>query len=140
MTDAGDAALESESGCLSGWQAYTSAAPDLFTQLRRLGGAEIHLRFNIGTTEGFGVEVPATSLTLRGTLEVDAVADRITILVPGWGASDFAWIARRKGRGRSDYWQAAIEYRPAGLPTLVLYFTAPLDGLELRVRRHRPAS
>ncbi|MGV3721122.1 MAG: hypothetical protein ACO1SX_09450, partial [Actinomycetota bacterium] len=58
----------------------------------------------------------------------------------GWGHGDFAWFSRRKGRGRPDYWQAAIEYRPFGAPALVLYLTAPLDGLEVRVRSISPAA
>lgn len=119
------------------WQVWSSADPDLFAQLRRAGELEIHLRFGIGTAGGYQVAVPAASLTLRGTLTVEPTTDRLTIHVPGWGPADFAWFSRRKGRGRTDYWQAALEYRPAGLPALVLYLTAPLDGLEIRVRPGR---
>jgi len=126
--------LELEPDSRSGWQALSSAAPDLFDHLRATGAAEIHLRFGVGTAEGYRVAVPAASLTLRGMLRVETANDRLSILVPGWGETDFAWFSRRKGRGRSDYWQAAIEYRPAGLPALVLYLTAPLDGLEIRIR------
>ena len=116
------------------WERFPSDAPELFTRLRGKTDAEIHLRFGIGTAEGYRVEVPAASLTLRGRLTVEASVDRFTIHLEGWGDGDFAWFARRKGRGRTDYWQGAIEYRPAGLPALVLYVTAPLDGLEIRVR------
>jgi hypothetical protein len=121
------------------WQTWPSADPDLFAQLRRAGSLEIHLRFGIGTAGGYRVEVPAASLTLRGTLTVEPTTDRLNLHVPGWGPEDFAWFSRRKGRGRTDYWQAAIEYRPAGLPALVLYLTVPLDGLEIRVRPLRPS-
>lgn len=88
--------------------------------------------------EGYRVEVPASSLMLRGGLSVEEAVDRFAVQVPGWAETDFAWFARRKGRGRTDYWQAAIEYRPAGLPALVLYLTAPLDGLLIRVRPVTP--
>jgi hypothetical protein len=71
-------------------------------------------------------------------LAVEAQVDRFGVLVPGWGEGDFAWFSRRKGRGRTDYWQAAIEYRPFDAPALVLYLTAPLDGLDLRVKPTRP--
>jgi hypothetical protein len=132
--------LEPEPDSQGGWRALTSDAPDLFAQLRAAGAAEIHLRFGVGTDEGYRVAVPAASLTLRGALRVEATTDRLSIQVPGWGAGDFVWFSRRKGRGRTDYWQAAIEYRPAGLPALVLYLTAPLDGLEIRIRPDCSAS
>lgn len=117
------------------WQSVSPAEPELFGWLRSLGEAEIHIRFGIGTAGGHRVEVPAASLTVRGRLTVEPEVDRIAVQVTGWSATDFAWFSRRKGRGRTDYWQGAIEYRPAGAPELVLYFTAPLDGLELRVRQ-----
>jgi hypothetical protein len=116
------------------WTPLASDAPDLFTRLRALSHAEMHLRFGIGTSGGFRVEVPASSLTVRGRLSVEPVVDRLTLHPEGWGESDFVWFARRKGRGRTDYWQGAIEYHAGGQPALVLYLTAPLDGLELRVR------
>jgi hypothetical protein len=105
--------------------------------LRRLGPAEMHVRFGIGVGSGYRSEVPAASLTLRGKLAVEPQVDRFALRIPGWSETDFAWFARRKGRGRSDYWQAAIEYHPEGHPALVLYLTAPLDGLVLRVRTAR---
>ena len=116
------------------WVPLRSEDPDLFTRLRGLVNAELHLRCEIGTSEGFRVQVPAASLTLRGPLTVEPVHDRFAIHPDGWGAGDFVWFARRKGRGRTDYWQGAIEYRPEGRPALVLYVTAELEGLELRVR------
>ena len=116
------------------WQTLASEAPDLFDHLRHSGPAEVHVRFGIGVGEGFAVDVPAASLTLQGRLRVEPGTDRLGIEVPGWGPDDFAWFARRKGRGRTDYWQGAIEYRPEGRPALVFYFTAPLDGLEIRLR------
>jgi hypothetical protein len=116
------------------WLPLRSDDPELFSRLRALVNAEVHLRCGIGTGDGFRVEVPAASLTLRGRLSVEPVVDRLGILPEGWGAGDFVWFARRKGRGRTDYWQGAIEYRPEGQPALVLYLTAALDGLELRVR------
>jgi hypothetical protein len=116
------------------WTVLNSDAPELFQTLRRLPDSEIHLRFSVGTELGHRVEVPAASLTLRGRLVVEPQVDRFTVVVPGWGEADFAWFSRRKGRGRTDYWQAAIEYRPLAAPALVLYLTAPLDGLELRVK------
>lgn len=115
------------------WERFPSDAPELFTWLRSQTGAEVHLRFGIGTAEGYRVEVPAASLTLRGGLTVETEVDRFTVHLEGWGDRDFAWFARRKGRGRTDYWQGAIEYHTAGHPALVLYVTAPLDGLEIRV-------
>jgi hypothetical protein len=115
------------------WQRLSCAAPELFQDLRESEGGEVHVRFRIGTG-GFVVDVPAASLTLQGRLRVAPSRDRFTVAVPGWGPDDFAWFSRRKGRGRPDYWQGAIEYRPQGCPALVLYVTAPLDGLEISVR------
>lgn len=116
------------------WEAFPSEAPDLFSQLESLQGHAVLVRFGIGTGEGFRVEVPAARMAVQGRLEVRRSLDRIVVQVEGWGESDFAWFGRRKGRGRPDYWQGAIEYRPANSLALVLYFTAPLDGLEIRVR------
>jgi hypothetical protein len=116
------------------WQTLPSEAPDLFDRLRAAGPAEVYVRFGIGVGKGFAVDVPAASLTLQGRLQVEHQVDRFGVQVPGWGPDDFAWLARRKGRGRTDYWQGAIEYHPEGRPALVLYFTAPLDGLEIRLR------
>jgi len=118
------------------WQKLASDLPDLFPLLRELGPADVHLRFGIGTEGGYQVDVPAASLILQGRLRVEAEVDRFAIEIAGWGAGDFAWFARRKGRGRTDYWQGAIEHRPEGRPALVLYFTAPLDGLMLSVHTH----
>ena len=118
---------------MSDWQPLSSAAPDLFPQLRALGTVEACVRFRIGAGEGYAVDIPATSLTLHGRLRVMPSVDRFGLEVDGWGADDFAWFGRRKGRGRRDYWQGAIEYRPEGRPALVLYFTAPEDGLEISV-------
>lgn len=120
------------------WALLGSDAPGLFDTLRQLPDSEIHVRFNLGTEQGYRVEVPAASLTLRGRLATEAQVDRFGVLVPGWAEGDFAWFSRRKGRGRRDYWQAAIEHHPAGAPALVLYLTAELDGLELRVRPFVP--
>jgi hypothetical protein len=122
------------------WVAVRSDAPELFDRLRQLSDAEIYVRFNLGVEQGHRVEVPAVSLTLRGELAVEGQVDRFGVLVEGWAADDFAWFSRRKGRGRTDYWQAAIEHRPSGAPALVLYLTAALDGLELRVRSTPPAA
>lgn len=119
---------------MAGWQPVPSDAPDLFPRLRRLGEASVSIRFGIGTEEGYRVQVPAVRLHLTGALRVEAQHDRLSVLVPGWGPEDFAWFARRKGRGRPDFWQGAVEHRPEGSPALVVYFTAPLDGLEIRVR------
>ena len=116
------------------WQTLAAESPDLFERLRERGPSEVHVRFGIGVGRGFTVDVPAASLTVQGRLRVEPDVDRFGIEVPGWGPDDFAWFARRKGRGRTDYWQGAIEYRPEGRPALVLYFTAPPDGLEIRVR------
>jgi hypothetical protein len=121
------------------WERFPSDSLELFSRLRELGRAEIHLRFGIGAAEGYRVEVPAASLTLRGTVTTAPEVDRLTVQIDGWGDGDFAWFARRKGRGRTDYWQAAIEYRPTGRPALVLYLTAPLDGIEIQVRPLPPA-
>lgn len=116
------------------WQKLSSDAPDLFDCLRARAGAEVWLRFGIGVEGGYRVEVPAVRLSLQGRLAVAPRVDRFTVAVPGWGPEDFAWFGRRKGRGRTDYWQGAIEYRPEGQPALVLYFTAPDDGLEISIR------
>ena len=123
---------------MSDWQPLSSSAPDLFPQLRALGTVQACVRFRIGTGEGYAVDVPATSLTLQGPLRVMPAVDRFAVEVRGWGPDDFAWFGRRKGRGRSDYWQGAVEYRPEGRPALVLYFTAPEDGLEISVCRDLP--
>lgn len=116
------------------WRTVPSGARDLFERLEALQGQTGLVRFGIGTGGGLRVDVPAARMSLQGRLEVRRSLDRIIIHVEGWGDDDFAWFGRRKGRGRPDYWQGAIEYRPAGCPALVLYFTAPLDGLEIRVR------
>lgn len=117
------------------WQTFPSGAPDLFTRLEALQGRTVLIRFGIGTGSGIQVEVPAARMSLQGRLEVRRSLDRIIIHVEGWGEEDFAWFGRRKGRGRPDYWQGAIEYRPSGAPAMVLYFTAPLDSLEIRIRQ-----
>jgi hypothetical protein len=117
------------------WQKLPADAPDLFTQLRELDGAEVYVRFRIGIGEGTHVEVPAATLTVQGRLGVEPVVDRFAVEVPGWGPEDFAWFARRKGRGRPDYWQGAIEYHGPAHPALILYFTAPPDALEISVKR-----
>lgn len=119
---------------MSTWQPLPSEAPDLFGRLRELQGAEITVRFRIGVGEWGRVEVPAASLTIQGRLHVEPGVDRFGVEVPGWGTDAFAWFARRKGRGRTDYWQAAIEHKPEGRPALILYLTAPLDGLEILAR------
>ena len=118
---------------MSEWQRFPSDAPDLFDQLRELRDAEVTVRFRIGIGEWGMVDVPAASLTLQGRLRSEPGVDRFGVEVPGWGTEDFAWFARRKGRGRTDYWQAAIEHKPAGRPALILYLTAPLDGLEIQI-------
>jgi hypothetical protein len=115
------------------WTALPSDAPDLFSRLRELGPLRACVRFGVGLGEGLHVEIPAARLMVEGLLHAEPQVDRFGIEVPGWGAGDFAWFARRRGRGGPDYWQGAIEHRPEGRPALVLYFTAPLDGLEIRV-------
>jgi hypothetical protein len=119
------------------WQTLPSDAADLYERLRTMEGAEVSVRFGIGTAEGYQVEVPAASLIVQGWLRVEPGVDRLVVEVPGWGPEDFAWFGRRKGRGRTDYWQGAIEHRPGGRPALVLYFTAPADGLLIRVSPER---
>lgn len=116
---------------MSTWQRLPSEDPALFERLRGLPPTDVIVRFRIGVGERGKVEVPAVSLTLQGRLRVEPGVDRFGIEVPGWGAEEFAWFARRKGRGRTDYWQAAIEHKPEGRPALVLYLTAALDGLEI---------
>lgn len=116
------------------WTEHSSADPALFERLRELGPAEVSIRFGIGTAEGYRVEVPAASLILQGRLRVEPEVDRISVEVPGWGSGDFAYFGRRKVRGRPDYWQGAVEYRPEDRPALVLYFTAPLEGLVIKTR------
>lgn len=116
------------------WQEHSSADPELFTRLRELPPAEVRVRFEHGTGDGYRVEVPGASFTLQGVLRVEPEVDRISVEVPGWSAGDFAYFARRKGRGRTDYWQGAVEYHPSDRPALVFYFTAALDGLEIKTR------
>jgi hypothetical protein len=114
------------------WRDHASADPDLFATLRRLAPCRIYLRFEHDTRDGLRVDVPATSLTLQGELTIEPVVDRFGIRLRGGGAGDVAWFARRKARGRPEYWQAAIEQHAEGRPALVLYFTAAADGLALR--------
>jgi hypothetical protein len=116
------------------WQKLPSEDPDLFLRLRGLGETEICVRFGIGTERGDGVDIPAARLMVEGRLRVEPEVARFGVTVSGWGPSDFAWFARRVGRGGPDYWQGALEYRPEGRPALVLYFTARLDALEISVR------
>ncbi len=123
---------------MNGWQRFPSDDPALFRRLRERAGADVCVRFRIGVDASPRVEVPAATLLLQGRLLLEPVVDRFGIGVTGWGAEDFAWFARRKGRGRSDYWQAAIEHRPEGRPALVLYLTAPLNGLEITIRDADP--
>jgi hypothetical protein len=120
------------------WIDLSSSSPDLFERLRACEGWEISLRARHGTGNGRKVEVPSASIVLQGTLRVQAAVDRFAVDVPGWGSDDFAWLARRKGRGGPDYWQGAIEYRCGGRPALVVYFTAPAEGIQLRVRDTHP--
>ena len=119
---------------MNAWRRLPPNDPSLFKRLRDLPPANVTVRFRIGVEERGRVEVPAASLTLQGRLRVEPVVDRFEVEIPGWGTEDFAWFARRKGRGRTDYWQAAIEHKPEGRPALVLYLTAPLDGLEISVQ------
>jgi hypothetical protein len=119
---------------MSDWPRVPSDAPDLFDRLAALGEAEVVVRFGIGVEGGYRVDVPATRLALRGRLRLFPGRDRFGIEQTEGGASDFAWFARRKGRGRTDYWQGAIERHSDGVPALTLYLTAPLDGLEIRPR------
>ena len=116
------------------WNEHASGDPELFSRLRELGPAEVSIRFGIGTEAGHRVEVPACAMILQGALQVEPEVDRISVEVPGWGPADFAYFGRRKGRGRPDYWQGAIEYRPENRPALVLYFTAALDELQIKSR------
>lgn len=119
---------------LETWHEYPADLPDLFDQLRAFRPSEVRIRLGIGTAEGYRVEVPASSLTVQGRLCVEAGVDRLSVEIPGWGDGDFAWFGRRKGRGRPDYWQIALEYRPEGRPHLVYYGTAAVDGLRISVR------
>jgi hypothetical protein len=114
------------------WEDHSSADPRLFAALRHLAGCRIYLRFEHDTRDGLRVEVPSASLTLQGELTVELNVDRFGIRLPGGGVGDFAWFSRRKARGRPEYWQGAIEQHRDGGPALVLYFTAPADGLTLR--------
>ncbi len=116
------------------WSELESGDPDLFSRMRELEGREVRVRFAVGLGEGARVEIPALRLVIAGRLRPVPGLDRFGLLPDGWGPTDLAWFARRRGRGGPPYWQGALEYRPAGRPTLVLYFTAPLDGLEIRVR------
>jgi hypothetical protein len=116
------------------WHRISSDDPDLFERLRACPGARICVRFHAGVEDAFHTEIPASSFALRGALRVEEEADRFSIQVPGWGPEDFAWFARRRRAGGADYWQCAVEYRPGGTAGLVLYFTAPLDGLEISVQ------
>ena len=120
---------------MSRWINLASDAPELFERLAELGEAEVVVRFGIGVEAGYRVEVPAVRLALRGRLCLFPGRDRFGVEATSTaGEGDFTWLARRKGRGRSDYWQGAIERQAGGSPALTLYFTAPLDGLEIRVR------
>ena len=116
------------------WDEHSSADPKLFAALRSLQDAEIYVRFAMGVGDGSQVEVPAAVLSVQGRFRVEPRSDRFCMKVPEWGEEHFVYFARRKGRGRDDYWQGAIEHRPEGRPSLVLYFTAPLDGLIIRTR------
>lgn len=115
------------------WTRFPSDAPDLFTRLAELGDAEVVVRFGIGVGDGYRVEVPAARLSLRGRLRLYPGRDRFGIAAEESGPGDFTWLARRKGRGRSDYWQGAIERHTDGYPALTLYFTAQVDEVEIRV-------
>lgn len=114
------------------WTEQDPADPQLFARLRKLGPARVYVRLGIGTGDGLHVEVPAASLAVGGELVVAPDVDRFGIRLPGWKEPDFAWFARRKGRGRPDYWQAAVQQHGEGGPALVLFFTATLDGLVIR--------
>lgn len=115
------------------WETLAPDAPDLFARLRRHERCEVLVRFSIGERRGMRVEIPAVRTVLQGRLEAHPRVDRFRVWIDGWSEGDRAWLARRKGRGGPDYWQGAVEYRPHGKPALVLYFTAPLDGLEIQV-------
>ncbi len=117
------------------WEELCPTAPTLFEQLRQYDGAEFWVHVEQGLGADGRISVPATHLTVQGTLKVEPGVARFSVAIPGWENSDFAWFARRRGRGRPDYWQAAIEYRPSGRPALVLYFTAELADLQMRVLR-----
>lgn len=120
------------------WTRFPSDAPDLFKRLAELGEAEVVVRFGIGVEDGYHVEVPAARLALRGRLRLFPGRDRFGVEAGCQaGPDDFTWLARRKGRGRSDYWQGAVERQAGGVPTLTFYFTAPLEGLEIRARSLR---
>ncbi len=119
------------------WETLVADTPDLFLRLRRYQGCEILVRYAVGERQGIQVEVPAARTTLQGRLEVHPQVDRFRIRLEGWSEEDFIWLARRKGRGGPGYWQGAIEYRPEGKPALVHYFTAPLDGLVIKLRPTR---
>lgn len=123
------------------WEPLPSDATDLFSRLRERAGGRVCVRVRVGVEAGCRVAVPAASCAVQGLLRVEPVVDRFSVLVEGWGAGGFAWLARRLGRGHAqrapDYWQGAVEYHAEGRPALVLYFTAPADGLEILVFRPR---
>jgi hypothetical protein len=116
------------------WQPIPSGDPELFARLREAEGEAVCVRFGMGLGDGLQVEIPAARLMVEGRLRVEAGVDRFAVEITGWEGGDFAWFARRRGRGGPDYWQGALEYHAEGRPGLVLYFTAALDGLEIRVR------
>ena len=126
---------EVESGA---WVSLSPGLPDLFPLLRALGEAEAYVHVPIGTERGFAVSVPAASLSLRGRLEIRPGVDRFCIHGQASNPGEFAWFGRRKGRGRPDYWQFAVERRGSAAPELVVYGTARLDGFTLRVRSLGP--
>src|SRR5688572_4657510 len=105
------------------WADIPSDLPDLFDRLRALEECEVWVRVGQGMGEGRSVAIPAAILTLRGRLRLPGDVDRFGIDLPGQGESDFAWFARRKGRGRGEYWQVAVERHAEGHPVLVLYVT-----------------
>ena len=122
----------------SKWTPLDPTSPELFEQLRALDHPEASIRFGIGTEGRHRVAVPAARLVLQGRLRLEADVDRFSVEIEGWGPADFAWLARRKGRGRPDYWQGAVEHRATDRPALVFYFTAPLSGIEISVRQINP--
>jgi hypothetical protein len=121
-----------------GWGVLPSDVPDLFSRLRALENAEVTVAASVGTGVGYLVEVPCATVRLRGRLRVEPRVDRFVLELDGWGAGSFAWFGRRKGRGRPDYWQIGVEYRPGDYPALAYFGTAAADGLEIRIRAPEP--
>ena len=116
------------------WETLDPADPELFDRLRALNRFELWISVPVGTGR-YQVPLPAAHLTLRAEAIVDSRSDRIGLSLPDWSTNDLAWLSRRKGRGRPDFWQVALERRTPDGPALVFYAAAEADGIELRLSR-----